>query len=301
MLPVLDQIRIVTDAAMDELSTYKIGGRVSYLAQAKAAPEDLAELISWAKGRELPWTVIGNGSNILMPDEDLRALIIKMVNNKDELSYSGGIISVGAGVNNADLATFTAAAGLSGFGFLYDIPGTIGGAITQNAGMNEENFSQLVKTVTHVAPNGQVFCTPAADLDFGYRRSAFKTKWCDHIITGATLIPKGEGDPAKITAEMEDLKAQRWAKFPMEYGNCGSVFKRPEGYFAGKLIQDAGLSGFTMGAAQVSTKHRNFLVNLGHASAKDIKNLVAYVQAKVLDQSGVQLERELIYLEDILH
>ncbi len=203
----IPESRVVPMAKMAELSTYKIGGRVAFLVEAAPIAAELNYLINWAAEVGIPWAIIGNGSNILMPDEDQLALIIKMAPPKEPLTINGAEITVYSGVNNSLLAQKAAEAGLAGLGFLYDIPGTVGGGVVQNAGMNEESLGQLVLSVTSLSPGGETITTAADKLAFGYRESIFKHDFKDHLIISARLKAPGHDDPARLLGDGSHKRA----------------------------------------------------------------------------------------------
>ena len=279
---------------LKEATTYKIGGPAEFFIETGFVSE-IAAIVKFCALRGVPLTVLGAGSNVLAPDEGVSGVCLRVYDASANPSIENeSIVSSGA-VTDKSLAEFVAERGISGFEFLYDIPGTVGGAIVQNAGMNEHEVKNGILEATIVNKKGEAVVFSGEEHRLGYRTSRLKEEW--GIIVEAKFRIDLRDDPSAIFGRMKELKETRAGKFPMEYPNCGSVFKRPTGYYAGKLIQDAGLGGASVGGAMVSPKHRNFIVNTGGATASDIKLLVERIISEVYAKFGVRLERELIYLE----
>lgn len=273
---------------MKQHTNMEVGGPAAYLFEPGNA-EELKYLIDTLKKEEYPYYVIGKGSNLIFQDEGFDGAVIKILDRFKGIEIDGERVVVGAGETNKDLSEALTQAGLSGFEFASGIPGCLGGGITMNAGAYEGEMKDVVEEVTVLTADGNIERIANADMAFGYRTSAVFER--GYVVLGATL-KLTKKDPADIQAKVDDLTERRESKQPLEYPSCGSVFKRPEGYFAGKLISDAGLKGMQIGGAQVSEKHAGFIVNKGGATAKDVLDLIAYVQKKVHEDFGVELKCE---------
>jgi UDP-N-acetylmuramate dehydrogenase len=275
-------------------TAYKVGGDAE-LAAFPDSPSQLCTLISWCRSRQLPFFLIGGGANIIVSDDGLPGITI-FTANLNQLKLQDGKIVAECGVSMENLALFTARHGISGFEFLYDIPGSVGGSLIMNAGNNDGEMKHVTCFVQAMTPGNRVISLPGNQCNFGYRTSRFKEE--KMVVIQAAFAATMRKPEKEIRAEMERIKEERLRKFPMEYPNGGSVFKRPPGDYAGRLIEVSGCGGMRVGDAQVSTKHRGFIVNLGHATATDIRNLIALVQKKVKETHGVVLEREQIFLPE---
>jgi len=281
-----------------ELTTYRIGGTARFLFS-PIDVDDLRSFLCWAEQAGLRTAVLGGGSNVLLPDGELDLALIHLVPTLNALVDLGdGCFRVGAGAWNRDLVEALAARGVSGLEFLHDIPGTVGGAVVMNASNNYGETALHVVSVEFVehAPGWPVRTLEGAELVFGYRESPFRIG-SGRTVTAVTFRLPERGEPYAIHERLAAIHAERSNKFPCEYANCGSVFRRPPGDYAGRLIEAAGCKGLREGDAMVSPKHAGFIVNLGHATAADVKRLVLKVQEHVLAATGVRLERELIYFE----
>lgn len=273
---------------MKKHTTFRIGGPADLFA-APTTQEAVAEVIRICREQNYPFYIIGNGSNLLVSDDGYRGLILQLYRNFSEILIEEDEIRVQSGAMLSVIAKRALEAGLTGFEFASGIPGTIGGAVVMNAGAYGGEMKDVLTEVTVLTKENEIRTIPAAELELGYRTSAvMKNGW---IVLGAK-IKLQKGDPQAIRARMEELKEQRVTKQPLEYPSAGSTFKRPEGYFAGKLIMDAGLRGFSVGDAQVSEKHCGFVVNKGNATAQDVLELIRQVTEKVKEQFGVTLEPE---------
>jgi len=285
-------------APIRELSTYRIGGTARWLL-VPADLDDLRAALDWVDSQGLRAVVLGGGSNVLMPDGELDAVLVHLVPGLARWAeLPDGCCRAEAGVQNRDLVEHLAARGVSGLEFLHDVPGTVGGAVVMNASNNHGETADVVASVEYLEPSeGRPLRTlDRAQIAFGYRASPFQAD-SGRVVTAVTFRLPGRGQPYAIRERLEALRSERAAKFPCEYANCGSVFRRPPGDFAGRLIEVAGCKGLREGDAMVSPKHAGFIVNLGHATAGDVKRLVLRVQQAVLAATGVRLERELVYLE----
>lgn len=291
-----EQVEILVAEPMKNHTTFRIGGPADALALPKT-PEEVAEVVRFCHEHAQPYYVLGNGSNLLVSDEGYRGLVLQLYRNFNDIQVNGETITVQSGAMLAAVARTAYQTGLTGLEFASGIPGTIGGAVVMNAGAYGGEMKNVLKEVTVLTKEGEVLVIPAKALELGYRTSVIpKNGW---IVLGAVLQLK-KGDQEQILARMEELKEQRITKQPLDLPSAGSTFKRPEGYFAGKLIMDAGLRGFTVGGAQVSEKHCGFVVNRGDATAADVWELICEVKRRVKEMTGVELEPEVKLLGDFL-
>lgn len=281
------------DVSLKDHTSFRIGGPAALLT-IPANGQELAALCALADDLGVRWVILGNGSNVLAADEGFDGLVIKTT-GMNTITISHGMVMAEAGVTLYKLATEAGAQELTGLEFAQGIPGTLGGAIYMNAGAYEGEMSQVVTAVSaYDTANRKVLSFTRDQLELGYRTSIF-TKHPEWIILGAIFeLEYGEGQ--EIFANMGDLAKLRREKQPLDKPSAGSTFKRPEGYFAAKLIDDCGLKGCTVGGAQVSEKHAGFVVNLGDATAADVKQLICRVQDTVRENTGVELEPEIKFL-----
>ena len=283
----IPELKLFFDEPMKNHTTFRIGGTADVYVQ----PDDmqLKILLETARETDMPVTVIGNGSNLLVGDFGIRGLVIEIGKGMKDITISGKTITASAGAGLGAAASKAAEAGLCGMEFASGIPGNIGGAVVMNAGAYGGEMKDVLKEVTVMNQDGEILTIPADKLELGYRTSIIKT--AGYIVLEAVISLK-KGNIEEITALSRKLSAQRIEKQPLEYPSAGSTFKRPEGYFAGKLIQDSGLKGFTVGGAQVSEKHSGFVINKGNATAADVMELIRQVTAKVKEDTGVTMEPE---------
>ena len=273
-------------------TTFRIGGPAD-LFVTPGSIQAVTDSIRICKETQTPYAVIGNGSNLLVSDTGYRGVIIQIGRNLNQVSVNGEEIRAQAGAMLSVIAKTALSESLTGFEFASGIPGTLGGAAVMNAGAYGGEMKDVLTEVTVLTREGEIRTVPAEKLEMGYRTSlAAKNGW---IILEAVLKFQ-KGDAEAIRGRMEELKMQRVTKQPLDLPSAGSTFKRPEGYFAGKLIMDAGLRGFTVGGAQISEKHCGFVVNKGGATAEDVRNLICAVQKKVQEDAGVKLEPEVKFL-----
>ena len=280
------------DEPLVEHTTFRIGGPAQWLVTPRSEDE-VAGVVSTCEAAGIPWRVLGLGSNVLAPDEGLDGVTLLLADNFSAVEVvPGGLVRAAAGATNAEVAAAARDAGLAGYEFASGIPGTIGGAAIMNAGAYEGQFSDVAVEVRCLVPSEgswRVANVPAPEAAWGYRLSRMmRESW---VVLGATLQLRADS-PAAIAARMEELRERRESKQPLEMPSAGSTFKRPEGHFAGALIQEAGCQGLRVGGAQVSTKHAGFVVNVGDATAADVLALIAEVQRRVHETTGVQLEPE---------
>ena len=273
---------------MKEHTTFRVGGPADLFLMPKNA-EELKESIEILKKYDVPMMVIGNGSNLLVRDKGIRGAVIQVYNRMAEITVDGEIIEAQGGALLSAVAAKAADASLTGLEFASGIPGSIGGAVVMNAGAYGGEMKDVLVSVDVLTKELEVKTIPAEELELGYRHSIVPE--AGYIVLGAKLKLK-KGEDAAIRGRMAELAEQRREKQPLQYPSAGSTFKRPEGYFAGKLVQDAGLKGKTIGGAQVSEKHSGFLINIGGATAQDILDLIAFCQKEVQAQFGVTLETE---------
>ncbi len=267
-------------------TTFRIGGEVAFFAEPRDSDE-LKSLLSAAKCCDYPVYVIGNGSNLLVSDEGVDALFIRLGSAMSSYSLDGTHLTCDAGALLCTVAKASVAAGLMGMEWASGIPGTVGGAVAMNAGAYGGEIKQILRSVTCVS-SGEIITVPVREGDLAYRHSAFA--WPDAVVVLAEFELREDDGNAKM--RMDEYNAQRREKQPLEFPSAGSVFKRPVGHFAGALIEQAGLKGKRIGGAMVSPKHAGFIVNCGGASFNDVTELIAFVQDTVYKNSGVMLEPE---------
>ena len=284
---IIEKDRIFEKEPMKKHTTFRVGGPADVLIQPRK--EELPGVLELCRRREVPFYVIGNGSNLLVGDKGIRGVVLEMSAGEEAVTVKGRVLRAAAGVMLSKAANVAAAAGLTGMEFAAGIPGTVGGAVVMNAGAYGGEMKDILVSVRVVDENGTTKEVKTGDLELGYRQSnVLKNHW---IVTEA-VFQLAEGEEAAIREKMNTLAEQRREKQPLQYPSAGSTFKRPEGYFAGKLIMDAGLRGYRAGGAQVSEKHCGFVINSGEATASDIRRLMEEVIAEVERQFGVTLEPE---------
>ena len=285
---------ILIDEPMSRHTTFRVGGPADFFVTPKAK-EEVRDVIRICKEAGMPYYIIGNGSNLLVSDAGYRGVIVQIYKEMNEVKVEGDLVKAQAGALLSGIAAKALGAELSGFEFASGIPGTIGGACVMNAGAYGGEMKDVLESVTVLTGEGEIIELGRNELELGYRTSVIAKK--GYIVLGAVLkLERGDGE--KIKTYMDELKEKRVTKQPLEYPSAGSTFKRPEGYFAGKLIEDAGLRGFQVGGAQVSEKHCGFVINRNHATAADIMELMRQVQIRVKENSGVDLEPEVKRLGD---
>ncbi|MBR4766668.1 MAG: UDP-N-acetylmuramate dehydrogenase [Clostridia bacterium] len=280
------------EAPMSELTTFRIGGPASFLAVPDSV-DKLKNLIQYCLDNEADYYIVGKGSNILVSDSGIKGVVI-LTSALEGITYEGdGRITCLAGTPLIRLCSFALENSLSGLEFAYGIPGSAGGAVFMNAGAYGGEMKDAVVSVSHIDKYGNIGSFDKDCLDLGYRRSVYSDG--DYVITGTTVILT-HSDRNEIKAKMDDLLSRRKAKQPLDYPSAGSTFKRPEGFFAGALIEQCGLKGFCIGGAQVSEKHAGFVINKGGATAEDVLSLVDYVKETVYKNTGVELEPEIKFI-----
>lgn len=288
---ILEPENLLFDEPMKTYTTFRVGGPAKWM----AAPEDEQQLriiLKTCKETHTPYFVLGRGSNLLVSDNGFDGVVINLRKHFNTITTNKEkkTITAEAGASLPVVSQAALAAGLTGLEFAAGIPGTIGGGLFMNAGAYGGELKQIVTEAAVMTPDGRIREVPNEEMELGHRLSCF-------MRTGETILSVtmklSDGDPEAIKAMMDDFNARRRDKQPLEYPSAGSTFKRPTGYFAGKLIEDAGLKGFSVGGAQVSEKHAGFVINTGNATASDIWNLCQEVRKKVFAQFGVALEPEI--------
>ncbi len=285
------EINIIKEPDMGQYTSFKAGGRAALLVMPENQ-EELRRVLEYLSGEELPFMILGNGSNLLVRDGGYEGAMIKLGDGfrKIETNRETGLLTAGANVSMSQVARAAIDAGLAGFEPLSGIPGTLGGALFMNAGAYDGEMSFVVRKALVMDRNGgDPRIVPKEEMALAYRRSAFQES--GDVILQVTL-QLSPGDSKEIEEKVMEFTRKRNEKQPMNYPSCGSFFKRPEGYFAGKLITDAGLKGLKLGGAQVSSLHAGFLINTGDATAEDVLLLMKVVQRTVVDRFGVELEPE---------
>ena len=273
---------------MKNHTTFRVGGPADIFLTPSA--EELPAVLSVCRVEQMPVTVIGNGSNLLVGDQGIRGVVICIGFGMRGIRVDGEKIFLEAGVTLAAAAQQAAKAGLTGLEFASGIPGTFGGAVVMNAGAYGGEMKDVIVSVRVISEDGEILTLSKEELDLSYRHSVIPER--GYLVIDGELLLTREKDPDQITERMEELKKKRIEKQPLEYPSAGSTFKRPEGYFAGKLIMDAGLRGFSVGGAAVSEKHCGFVINKGNATAADICALMDEVTRIVKEKYAVTLEPE---------
>lgn len=288
LLETLPSTRVREEEYLRHHTTFKIGGPADLFVE----PTTMAELsfvLRTIHEFQVPVTIIGCGSNILVKDGGIRGAVVSVRHMTQVMDCNDNTLCIGSGYMLKDASEFAWENGLTGLEFAVGIPGTLGGAVFMNAGAYDGEMSHVVTAVRAVDFQGNIKEYDSSHLDFAYRHSVFHD---NHEVIGEVIMTLKPGDKTAIKARMDELTEKRESKQPLEYASAGSTFKRPPGYFAGTLIEQTGLKGLSVGDAQVSHKHAGFVINTGSASAKDVLDLIAEVQRRVYDQHGVHLEPE---------
>ena len=279
---------VLTDELMSRHTTFRIGGPADFFVTPEKK-EQIGQIIELCRGRNIPYYIVGNGSNLLVGDRGYRGVIIQVFKKMNQIRAEGEKIYAQAGALLSKVAAAALEASLTGLEFASGIPGTLGGALRMNAGDYGGEMKQVTESAQVLTPDGEILVIPVDELGMSYRTSVISRN--DYVVLEAVL-KLHRGSQEEIRACMEELKEKRVSKQPLEYGSAGSTFKRPEGYFAGKLIEDAGLRGFRVGDAQVSEKHCGFVINRGAATAAEVVQLMDQVRMRVKEKFGVDLEPE---------
>lgn len=288
----LGEERVYIQEPMSRHTTFRIGGPADYFLVPESCGQ-ICDILSICREEQLPFFILGNGSNLLVSDAGYRGVIIQIFRNMNKISVEGENLRVSAGALLSAVAAAAKNASLTGFEFAGGIPGTMGGAVVMNAGAYGGELKDVLSEATVLTKEGKVLKLTAQELEMGYRSSIVKK--AGYLVLEAVISLK-KGNYDEISMQMKELSQKRISKQPLEYPSAGSTFKRPEGYFAGKLIMDTGLRGYRVGGAQVSEKHCGFVINIGNACAKDVKDLMDDVIDKVRDKFGVTLEPEVKFL-----
>ena len=286
--------RVVTEELMKKHTTFRTGGPAAYYVT-PFSEKEIAAVVSLCRRKHVPYYILGNGSNLLVSDKGYDGVVISMTKGFSGIEVQDQTVTAGSGALLSRIAKAALEESLTGLEFAAGIPGTLGGAVVMNAGAYGGEMKQVLQSVSVLTKEGQVKEIPAEKLELGYRKSCIQRE--GYVVLSAKLLLK-KGEKAEIQAQMEDFAARRREKQPLEYPSGGSTFKRPEGYFAGKLIEDAGLKGFTVGGAQVSEKHSGFVINRNNATSSEVYELCQQVQARVMEKFGVSLEMEVKRLGD---
>lgn len=279
---------IIEDEMMNKHTTFKVGGPAD-LYVIPRSEEELVYAIEVCKSENVPYYVIGNGSNLIVTDKGFRGVIIEVYRQMSDITVEGNCITAYAGALLSKIANTALEHGLTGLEFAHGIPGALGGAVTMNAGAYDGEMKQVLESATVIDDKGQVRTLSSDELELEYRKSIISR--LGYTVIKATMRLE-DGDKEAISAKMKDLMQRRRDKQPLEYPSAGSTFKRPVGHFAGKLIMDAGLRGYQLGGAQVSEKHCGFVINKDHATCQDILDLIHYIQEEVKSKFDVQIEPE---------
>ena len=280
--------QVQKEEPMQKHTTFRVGGPADYFVMPESR-EQVQKVVALCKEENIPYYIVGNGSNLLVSDQGYHGVIIQIGKKMSRIEVDGEQIRVQAGALLSAVANLALENDLTGFEFAAGIPGSFGGACVMNAGAYGGEMKDVLLSVTVLTPEGEFLTIPKEKLELGYRTSVIEKK---HYMVLEAVIGLKEGDPKEIKILMDDLRQRRIDKQPLEYPSAGSTFKRPEGYFAGKLIQDSGLKGYSVGDAQISEKHSGFVINRGNASAKDVLSLIEHVQETVKEKFGVHLETE---------
>ncbi|MBQ1793730.1 MAG: UDP-N-acetylmuramate dehydrogenase [Peptostreptococcaceae bacterium] len=288
LLNILNKEDILIDEPMSKHISFRVGGPADILVK-PSSEDQIKDILTFAKKENIPYLIIGNGSNLLVRDGGIRGIVIKIAENFNDFSIEGTTVTAQSGAMLSFMGKAIMRNNLTGFEFAAGIPGTLGGAIAMNAGAYGGEMKDIVKSVRLIDSQGNIVELSNEEMQFAYRKSILSKE--EYIVLSAVMELK-EGNYEEIRDIMKDLTNKRVTKQPLNLPSAGSTFKRPEGYFAAKLIEDCGLKGLTLRGAQVSDKHCGFVVNLGGAQAKDILDLIYVVKSTVYSKFGVMLEEE---------
>ena len=294
VLTALKGLDVTTDVPLSTLTSFRIGGPAALVVRPKTEDE-LCLALRTAQKFNLPWRILGRGSNVLAPDDGFYGMIVRLDAPFSPMRLEGNLLYCSAGESLSDVAAYSVQQGMSGMEGLEGIPGTVGGACAMNAGAYGAEMKQILRAV-RVYRNGSIEDVTVQDADLGHRRSAFAAPAAIVLSAVLELTPDSDGHAAD---RLQDFHQRREEKQPLSYPSAGSIFKRPEGHFAGGLIEQCHLKGLTFGGAQVSPKHAGFIVNIGGATAADVSALIEEIQCRVYSETGVQLERELKYWNEV--
>lgn len=284
----IDEKRVLKEEPMKKHTTFRVGGNADYFVMPQNETE-VKDVVALCKKTSMPYYILGNGSNLLVGDKGYRGVIIQIYKEMNDIQVDGDKVKAQAGALLSRIGNAALEAELTGFEFAAGIPGTVGGAVVMNAGAYGGEMKDIIVNATVLTQEGDIITLNKEELELGYRTSVIAKK--GYVVLEAEYQLQ-KGDREAIRARMDELKCRRVTKQPLEYPSAGSTFKRPEGYFAGKLIQDAGLRGFQVGGAEISEKHCGFVINKDQATAADIRELMRQVSEKVMQEFGVKLEPE---------
>ncbi len=289
LISIYGEENIDLQADMKKHTSFKTGGRADLLIKPKSI-EDIKTIISICKEDQTPYFIIGNGSNLLVSDDGIRGVVIKISNNMSSIEFNNDYVTVQAGATLPRIGIETYKRSLTGFEFAAGIPGTVGGAIVMNAGAHGGEMKDIVTMVKVLDKNGEIIELANEDLNFSYRHSCIEES---EFIVLEVIFKLEKGEQSSIKLKMDELKEKRVTTQPLDKPNAGSTFKRPgEGLFAGKLIQDADIKGLEVNGAQISDKHAGFIVNKNNATTTDILNLIKIAKKSVKDKFGIELQEE---------
>lgn len=283
---------ILVEEPMSRHTTFRVGGKAECMVKIQNKTQ-LKNVLNYIHRVEFPYLILGNGSNLLVSDQGVEGIVLKLCEDMSNVTVIGDTIVAQAGAFLSKVSKVAGEASLTGLEFAQGIPGTVGGGVVMNAGAYGGEMSQVVESVTVFTPEGEELIFDNETMEFSYRHSAVKNR---PFIVTEVRFRLTKGDKESIAAKMEEYGKARRDKQPLEYPSAGSTFKRPEGYFAGKLIMEAGLAGYSVGDAQVSEKHCGFVINKGNATAADIYTLIGDVKEKVHENFGVTLEPEVLFV-----
>ncbi|MCL2575489.1 MAG: UDP-N-acetylmuramate dehydrogenase [Defluviitaleaceae bacterium] len=284
----LGKHNVLLNEPMSKHTSFKIGGIADVFVMPQST-EQLRDVLDICRKNDVPYFVLGNGSNLLVCDGGIRGVVISLLGLND-VSVSGEVIHCGAGVSMKEVAEFALEHCIAGLEFAHGIPGSVGGGVFMNAGAYEGEMSQVFVSAKCIDQNNQIIEVSFDDMDFSYRKS-FAQK--EGLVIASVILKGSKGNKEEIADKMAELLKKREEKQPLEMPSAGSIFKRPEGNFAGKLISDAGLRGFSIGGAQVSEKHCGFIINKGNATAADVFALIGHIQQTIKEKFGMALETEI--------
>lgn len=286
--------RILFAEPMSRHTTFRVGGEAESVILIENE-EEIRKLVPYFERIGQEFFILGNGSNLLVGDKGYRGIVLKLGDGMKKITVQGERMRVQAGALLSGAAAAARDAGLTGFEFAAGIPGSVGGGIVMNAGAYDGEMKQITESVRVMDNEGEILTLDNDTMEFGYRTSVVKNR---HFIVLEAVFKLQKGNKEEIQAKMYELMERRKSKQPLNYPSAGSTFKRPEGYYAGKLIMDSGMRGYRIGGAQVSDKHCGFIINTGDATALDIKEVIEEVQAKVKERTQVTLEPEIVFLGD---
>lgn len=290
----LGEKRVLVNEPMCNHTSFKIGGPADILVLPGSCSQ-IEEIVKYFTSSKIPYMVMGNGTNLLVSDNGIRGVVIKIYNNMDSYSVEGEFMEIDAGMLISTAAKIALNNSLSGLEFAEGIPGTIGGAVAMNAGAYIGEMSMVVEQTEYIDANGNIISVKGKEHDFSYRNSIIQK---NKGIVLKTRLKLNRGDSANIKELMDGFNFKRRDKQPLEWPSAGSAFKRPQGHFVGKLIDDCGLRGYSIGGAKISDKHSGFIINTGNATCKDVLELIKYIQSTVKDRFNVELDPELRIIGD---